>query len=118
MARYMDTPGRGLPRPQPVSLFLSLPRLRKPHETPSILEEAEFERLIEKRGGVLYVDGQGQYLIPWADCVQETSGSLGKRQRHAKSVQWPTLAPAGPLRPKPPCGRRHMSSVGDADAES
>lgn len=50
MARDMDTPGRGLPRPLPVSLSPPLLPLQNPHETP-IIEEAEFERMVEKRGG-------------------------------------------------------------------
>ena len=54
MARHMDIPGRELPRHlRLVNLFPSLPSLQKPHETPSTVEEAEFERMIGKREGYI-----------------------------------------------------------------
>lgn len=47
------------------------------------------------------------FLAPWLECLPGPLKAHGESQhdgRKEAASERPTLAPAGPLRPKPPCG--------------
>lgn len=59
----------------------------------------------------------GVASVPLKDSPLRAHGDLHYNDRKKVPAQRLTLAPAGPLRPKPPCGRSHANGEGTRGTE-